>query len=107
MKRFAPMLKVRDHLTALLATLACAHVIGLISVAGFLPHGSITLDRPSGQILGAVLCGLVHAIVLTLLYRRRLVAGPLYRCGESRPAADYGKRYEPGTDRILDSWHYR
>ncbi len=101
------ILKARDHLAALLAALACGHVIGLIDLLGALPSGAIALDRLSGQMIGAVLCCLVYAIVLTMLYRRRLVSGPLYRCGETRPVTDHGRRFEPGPARLLDGWQYR
>ncbi len=102
--------KARDHLAAMLATLACAHIVGLLGLAGaarFLPHGVIALDPVSGQLIGAAMCGLTYALVLTWLVRRRLVAGPLYRCGESRPDADYGKSFAPGESRLLDGWQYR
>lgn len=101
------ILKARDHLAALLAALVCGHVIGLIDLAGALPRGVMALDRFSGQIIGAAMCGLVYAIVLTTLYRRRLVSGPLYRCGETRPVTDYGRRFESGSVKLLDGWQYR
>ncbi|MDM7955091.1 hypothetical protein [Blastomonas sp.] len=99
--------RLRDHLAALLAALASAYAIGLADLAGYLPQGVAALDRPSGQIIGTAVCLLVYALVLTWACRRRLVAGPLYHCGESRPARDYGSRYEPGPDRLLEGWQYR
>lgn len=107
MIRYAKILKVRDHLTAVLATLASAHIIGLIELVGWLPRGTLALSHVSGQLLGAALCGVVYAIVITLLCRRRLVAGPLYRCGETRPAQDYGRAFHAGEHRLLDGWQYR
>ena len=107
MTRFARILKWRDHATALLAALATAHVLGLIDLAGWLPPGFRASRDPAGLIIGAAICGLVHAIVLAALYRRRLVKGPLYRCAESRPAQDFGKPYRPGTARLFDGWQYR
>ncbi|WP_430386581.1 hypothetical protein [Blastomonas fulva] len=110
MNRHPFLLRVRDHLAAMLATLVCAHTIGLVDLAGLarmLPHGVIGLDKGTGQLIGAALCGLTYALVLTWQLRRRLVAGPLYRCGESRPDADYGKSFAPGDSRLLDGWQYR
>ena len=101
------LLRMRDHLAALAAAMLCAHAIGLIRLSDFIPHGSLLIEGRVGQLTGVALCALVHAFVLTGLYRRRLVAGPLYRCGETRPADAYGKPYRPGTSRLLESWHYR
>lgn len=107
MNRHTATLMIRDHLAALLAAMACAHIIGLVSLAGFLPRDFLALDRFSGQLVDAALCLLVYASMLAALYRRRLVTGPLYRCGETRPVTDYGKQFEPGPVRLLDSWQYR
>lgn len=101
------LLRIRDHLAALAAAMLCAHAVGLVRLADFIPQGSLLIDGRAGQLGGVALCALVHAIILTGLYRRRLVAGPLYRCGETRPADDYGKPYRPGTSSLLQSWHYR
>lgn len=101
------LLKIRDHLAALAVSLLCAHAIGLIRLAEFLPQGELLIAGRPGQAVGVAVCALVHAILLHLLYRRRLVAGPLYRCGETRPADAYGKPYRPGTSTLLESWHYR
>lgn len=99
--------KFRDHLAALLAALACGHVIGLVDVFGVLPDGVMALDRLSGRLIDAALCALVYGIVLTVMHRQRVVSGPLYRCGESRPVADYSRRFETGSVRLLDGWQYR
>lgn len=107
MIRYANFPKIRDHLAAVLAALAAAHAIGLIDIAGYLPQGALALDRLPAQIIGVALCGLVYAIVITTLVRRRLVKGPLYRCAETRPAQDYGKAYHPASKRLLESWQYR
>lgn len=107
MSRYPSLLILHDHLAAALATLASAHVIGLISLSGALPQGTRALDPFAGYVIGTALCGLVYALVATLLYRRRLVAGPLYRCGQSRPADAYRTPYEPGTVRLLEGWQYR
>lgn len=101
------LLRMRDHLAALAAAVLCAHSIGLVRLLDFLPQGSLLIEGRAGQLTGVALCALVHAIVLTALYRRRLVAGPLYRCGETRPLQAYGQPYRPGTSRLLESWHYR
>lgn len=101
------LLRMRDHLAALAAAMLCAHAIGLIRLSDFVPHGSLLIEGRAGQLIGVALCALAHAIVLTALYRRRLVAGPLYRCGETRPADAYGRPYRQGTSRLLESWHYR
>lgn len=101
------LLKMRDHLAALAAAVLCAHAIGLVRLLDSLPQGTLLIEGRAGQLTGVALCALVHAIVLTALYRRRLVAGPLYRCGETRPVDAYGKPYRPGTSRLLESWHYR
>lgn len=106
MIRSATPLKLRDHLTALLGALALAHIIGLADRAGYLPYGVVGLDPVAGQMIAMASCVLVYALAASWLYRRRLVAGPLYRCGASRPAGDYGTRFEPGRDRLLDGWHY-
>lgn len=103
----ASLLKIRDHAIAVLLAVAAWHVVGLIDVVGFLPHATVALDRLSGQAIGMALCGLVYAIVITALARRRVVAGPLYRCGETRPASDHGKSFAHGSGRLLDSWQYR
>ena len=101
------LLRMRDHLAALSAAVLCAHAIGLIHLSGHVPQGSLLIAGRAGQLAGVALCALVHAIVLTALYRRRLVAGPLYRCGETRPLHAYGQPYRPGTSSLLESWHYR
>lgn len=103
----ATLLKLRDHLAAMVASVLCAHAIGLIRLSDLVPQGTLLIDGRAGQLIGVALCALVHAIVLTLLYRRRLVAGPLYRCGETRPLHAYGQPYRPGTSSLLESWHYR
>lgn len=103
----AHILRLRDHAVAISAALACAHAIGLVELARMVPQCARLADSLAGQGIGLGLCALVYAIVLTPLYRRRLVAGPLYRCGATRPYLDYAKRYQPGTSRLLDSWHYR
>ena len=99
--------RMRDHLAALAAAMLCAHAIGLVHLSGYVPQGTLLIDGRAGQLAGVALCAFVHAIVLTALYRRRLVAGPLYRCGETRPTDAFGKPYRPGTSRLLESWHYR
>lgn len=101
------LLRMRDHLAALAAAVLCAHAIGLVCLSDFIPHGSLLIEGHAGQLIGVALCALAHAIVLTALYRRRLIAGPLYRCGETRPPDAYGQPYRPGTSRLLESWHYR
>ena len=103
----APILKLRDHIVAVAATLACAHAIGLIQLHPGVPHGALLAAGSAGQGIGLALCALAYAIMITLLYRRRLVAGPLYRCGATRPYRDYAKPYQQGTSSLLDSWHYR
>lgn len=107
MTRMAHILRWRDHAAAVLAALATAHAIGLVELAGWVPHGQLAPGGPFRVLLGAAVCGIVYALVVGLLYRRRLVAGPLYRCGETRPAEDFGKPYHPSGDRLLESWQYR
>lgn len=103
----ANILRLRDHMIAVAATLACAHGIGLIELHPAIPQGSLLADGLAGQAVGLALSALAYAIIVTLLYRRRLVAGPLYRCGETRPHGDYARPYQRGTSTLLDSWHYR
>ncbi len=101
------LLRIRDHLAALAAAISCAQAIGLVCLFDGLPHGTLLIEGRAGQLLGVALCALAHAIVLAALYRRRLVAGPLYRCGETRPAETFDTPYRPGTSSLLESWHYR
>ncbi|PXW67620.1 hypothetical protein C7451_12617 [Blastomonas natatoria] len=101
------LLKVRDHVAALGASLLCAQAAGLIWVVPFLRKGELLIDGRAGQLVALALCALVYAVLLHLLYRRRLVAGPLYRCGETRPPGAYGKPYHTGSSTLLESWHYR
>jgi hypothetical protein len=101
------LLRLRDHLAALAASIACAHVIGLVRLVPLLPQADLLIAGRPGQLIGVALSALVHALVLSLLYRRRLVAGPLYRCGATRAAEDYGRPYRPGTSTLLQGWHYR
>lgn len=107
MIRHANILRSRDHLTAMLAALAAAYATGPSGLADWWPQGLLSPDRLPGQAIGTGICVLVYALIATWLSRRRLVTGPLYRCGASRPARDYGKRFEPGRARLLESWHYR
>ncbi|WP_373488336.1 hypothetical protein [Blastomonas sp.] len=106
MTRFNIIISWRDHALAGTATLATAHAIGLIETFDWLPQGMTAITGLAGLMLAAAACGLVYALVLGLLYRRRLVAGPLYRCGESRPAEAYDKPYEANGDRLFDHWQY-
>ena len=101
------LLRMRDHLAALAVAILCAHAIGLVRLSDFVPRGSLLIEGRAGQLIGVALCALAHAIVLTALNRRRLVAGPLYRCGETRPPDASDQQYRPGTSRLLESWHYR
>lgn len=103
----ANILKLRDHIAAMAASLACAHGIGLIDLHPAIPQGSLLADGLAGQVVGLALSALAYAIIATLLYRHRLVRGPLYRCGETRPHRDYAQPYQKGTSSLLDSWHYR
>ena len=107
MSLHAHILKLRDHIVAIAATLACAHAIGLIQLHPVVLHGALLAAGLTGQGTGLALSALVYAIILTLLYRRRLVVGPLYRCGATRPHRDYARPYQRGTSPLLDSWHYR
>lgn len=103
----ANIIRLRDQIAAIAAAFACAHAVGLIDLSHRLPQGALLGGGPAGRWIGLALCALVYAIVLTWLYRRRLVAGPLYRCGATRPHEDYGKPYRPGTSQLLEGWHYR
>jgi hypothetical protein len=107
MFRMTTLLKIRDHLAAALAALACAHAIGLLDLSAVLPRGVLALPGLPGQVIGAAVCGLVYAFAVTLLYRRRLVAGPLYRCGATRPAHFHEHTFKPGGQRLLEGWQYR
>jgi len=107
MTRFGNILKWRDHAVAVLVALASAHGIGLVDLASWLPRSSLSINGLPGVLMGAALCGLAYVLVLGMLYRRRLVTGPLYRCGETRPKSNFGKCYQPGDTRLLDSWQYR
>jgi hypothetical protein len=101
------ILRLRDYAAAIAAALACAHGIGLVELTPIVPQGALLASGLAGQGIGLAVCAFVYAIVLTALYRRRLVAGPLYRCGATRPREDYAKPYQPGTSRLLEGWHYR
>lgn len=106
MSRFSH-LRMRDHLAALAVSVLFAQAIGLIRIVDLAPHGALLVEGRAGQLAGVALCALGHALVLTSLHRRRLSAGPLYRCGETRPPHAYGKPYRSGTSSLLESWHYR
>lgn len=107
MRRSGIIFRLQDHAAAWLAVLATAHIIGLIELAGWLPHGTLALPGPAGMVMAVGLCGLTYAVVLAALHRRRLIKGALYRCAETRPPGDFGKAYQRGDTRLLDSWHYR
>lgn len=107
MTRPVKLLKWHDHAAALLAALVVAHVIGLIEFASWLPQGSVTLDGLRGQMIAAAVCVLSYLVLLAAMRRRRIVKGPLYRCGETRPVGDLGASYQSTGDRLLDGWQYR
>jgi hypothetical protein len=107
MKHRSILFSVREHCGALLAALAAAHAIGLVEMSALVPRAMLAGAMPTGQLIGTAVCAMVYVIVLAWLHRRRLVPGPLYRCGETRPPEAYGKAYIPGTTRLLEGWQYR
>lgn len=106
MNRLASLLKLRDRLVALLAAFGVAGATGFADLTDNLPKDELIHGQPLEQVVGMALGAIAYAIMMTWLYRKRLVKGPLFRCGESRPASDYGTRFEPGGVRLLDGWHY-
>lgn len=107
MTRHARLLKWHDHAAALLAALLIAHVIGLIELASWLPQGALAMHGLRGQMIAVGVCVLSHLVLLAAMRRRRIVKGPLYRCGETRPLGDLGAPYQSTGERLLDGWQYR